>query len=164
MRSAAPRVCCRPSPASARRSWPWSRFAPATDLPRQVQGRMPLQPTLSPTGDPDAAHPGESTDDGDSTAPLPAPSGPSRAVLMLVHPRLLFLYWVIDGEIEERLRRPGLTTALVVEVSADGRTFRETDRRGFHTRAPCWDGPNPTVDFPGPGPLRPDNGGPLRAV
>lgn len=107
---------------------------------------MPLQPTLSPTGDPDAAHPGESTDDGDSTAPLPAPSGPSRAVLMLVHPRLLFLYWVIDGEIEERLRRPGLTTALVVEVSADGRTFRETDRRAFDTRAPCWYVPNSTVD------------------
>src|SRR2546428_8189594 len=125
MRSAAPRACCRPSPASARRSWPWSRFAPATDLPRQVRGRMPLQPTLFPTGDPDAAHPGEPTDDGDSTAPLPAPSGPSRAVLMLVHPRLLFLYWVIDGESEERLRRPGVETGVGGGVSAGGRQLRE---------------------------------------
>ena len=81
----------------------------------------------------------------DDGAP-PRPSGPSRAVLMLVHPRQLFLYWVLDTSLEDRLGIPDGTGELRLEVSADGRSFREIERRPFDFRARAWYVPNSRVD------------------
>ncbi|HYV20671.1 MAG TPA: 1,4-alpha-glucan branching protein domain-containing protein [Verrucomicrobiae bacterium] len=35
--------------------------------------------------------------------PLPAPGGPARAVLLPISPKLLFLYWVLDDGVRQRL-------------------------------------------------------------
>ena len=96
--------------------------------------------------DPDDAHPDEPKYEEDAVAPLPVPSGPPRTVLMLVHPRMLFVYWVLDSAVAARLRQPEGTAELRVESSADGRSFREVDRRAFDFRAPGWYVPNTTVD------------------
>ena len=86
---------------------------------------MRPEPPILPHADLDGGPPGEPADDFDAKAPLPSPSGPPRAVLMLVHPRLLFLYWVVGPEVEDRIRRAGSPAELRVEASDDGRSFRE---------------------------------------
>jgi 1,4-alpha-glucan branching enzyme len=107
---------------------------------------MPLQPPDFATANPEAGRAAESADEADYSTPLPAPSGPPRAVLMLVHPRLLFLYWVVGRELEERLRRPGAAPELRLEASADGQSFREVDRQSFDVGAPGWYLSNSAVD------------------
>ena len=79
-------------------------------------------------------------------AALPGPGGPPRAVLMLVHPRLLFLYCVKDAALEGKLARAGGPAELLVEMEAEGRSFRETARHAFDFRAPNWYLPNTAVD------------------
>ena len=65
---------------------------------------------------------------------------------MLVHPRLLFLYWVRDTELDSALARAGGPARMAVEVSADGRSFREVAREEFDFRAPSWYVHSPYVD------------------
>jgi 1,4-alpha-glucan branching enzyme len=104
----------------------------------------PEPPRLS-DADSSGGRPGTADESG-GAVPLPAPSGPSRAVLMLVHPRLLFLYWVVGPDLADRLRRPGSKAEIRVEASDDGRSFREDRRLAFDFRAPSWYLPNDRVD------------------
>jgi len=77
---------------------------------------------------------------------LPHPGGPSRAVLMMVDPRRLFLYWVIDEVAEaQRTARPG-PAELRLERSDDGVLYHETARLEFDFRAPHWYIPNEALD------------------
>jgi len=74
------------------------------------------------------------------------PGGPSRAVLMMVDPRRLFLYWVIDEVAEaQRTARPG-PAELRLERSDDGVLYHETARLEFDFRAPHWYIPNEALD------------------
>ncbi|HKB07050.1 MAG TPA: DUF4912 domain-containing protein, partial [Candidatus Polarisedimenticolia bacterium] len=65
---------------------------------------------------------------------------------MLVHPRLLFLYWVVGPDLADRLRRPASKAEIRVETSDDGRSFQEDRRLTFDFRAPSWYLPNERVD------------------
>ena len=47
--------------------------------------------------------------------PLPAPGGPARAVLLLVNPRLLFLYWTQDEALRRRLAAARGSAEVVLE-------------------------------------------------
>jgi len=58
--------------------------------------------------------------------PLPAPRDPARAVLMLVNPRLLFLYWTSDTVLAGRLARLAGPAEVIVE-SARGGTGGDPD-------------------------------------
>ncbi len=69
---------------------------------------------------------------------LPRPGGPARAVLMLVEPRRLFLYWVMDAAVEAIVAKGPGPAELRLETSADGRRFAEVARREFDFRAPSW--------------------------
>jgi len=57
---------------------------------------------------------------------------------MLVHPRLLFLHWVIDAETRAALARSAGPAEAVVEASPDGGRFEEAARHPFDFRAPGW--------------------------
>ena len=98
---------------------------------------MPLPPSRFVDDEANLLPP-QPTLEEEARAPWPPPSGPPRAILMLVHPRMLFLYWVLDSGLETRLRRSRGGAELRVEVSADGRSFREVERRAFDFRAPNW--------------------------
>ncbi len=74
--------------------------------------------------------------------PLPVLRGPARAVLMLVRPRLLFLYWVKDTPLEKALSAAVLPAELRVEASDHGRAFEEVARLPFDFRAAGWYLPN----------------------
>jgi 1,4-alpha-glucan branching enzyme len=65
---------------------------------------------------------------------------------MLVNPRLLFLYWVLDEGLRARLREVSGPAEAIVEISADGRSFREAARHRFDFSAPSWYLHNDTVD------------------
>src|SRR6266540_2944859 len=107
---------------------------------------MRLPPPPLDIDDAGAGHPVEPAHEEDLQGALPAPTGPPRAVLMLVQPRRLFLYWVLDAVLEERLRLPGGTAELRLEIARDGGPFREVDRQAFDLRAPGWYVPNTSVD------------------
>jgi len=51
---------------------------------------------------------------------LPAPRGPARAVLLLVNPRLVFIYWVMDAALERRLAAAGGPAQVIVEREPGG--------------------------------------------
>ncbi len=78
--------------------------------------------------------------------PLPVPGGPARAILMLVDPRRLFLYWVRDAALDAALARAVGPAEARVESSADGASFSETTRHPFDFRAPNWYIPNDRLD------------------
>lgn len=75
---------------------------------------------------------------GDLLPTFPAPSGPARAVLLLVHPRLLFAYWVIDEHLDRRLRKLAGSAQLRVEISDGSSPFEEVSRHDFDFRTPHW--------------------------
>jgi hypothetical protein len=72
--------------------------------------------------------------------PLPAPHGPARAVLMLVNPRLLFLYWTTDAALAGRLATLGGPAELILETagSAGGATGQPVLRVPFDFRTGSW--------------------------
>ncbi len=65
---------------------------------------------------------------------------------MLVNPRLLFLYWVMDASLRAALEGASDGAQARLEVSADGRSFNEAARHEFDFRAPSWYLPNATLD------------------
>ncbi|HEU4402574.1 MAG TPA: 1,4-alpha-glucan branching protein domain-containing protein [Candidatus Polarisedimenticolia bacterium] len=82
----------------------------------------------------------------DPLPPLPAPGGPARATLLLVRPRLLFLYWVRDAELDAALvGAPGPAGLRLDRARPDG-TFEEVEQVGFDFRAAGWYLPNRHVD------------------
>ena len=66
--------------------------------------------------------------------PLPEPTGPPRATLMLVRPRLLFVYWVKDTSVEKALSAATQPPELRLEFSEDGQAFQEETRMSFDSR------------------------------
>jgi hypothetical protein len=62
--------------------------------------------------------------------PLPRITGPDAAILMLVHPRLLYIYW--------RATPPAGASEVCLDVSADGENFNEVQREPFDFRAVNW--------------------------
>ena len=78
--------------------------------------------------------------------PLPEPRGPSRAILMLVNPRRLFLHWVRDPTLDAALGKAAGPALLLLEASTDGRRFEESARFEFDFRAPGWYLANPRPD------------------
>ncbi|MFH1018836.1 MAG: DUF4912 domain-containing protein, partial [Pseudomonadota bacterium] len=61
---------------------------------------------------------------------LPQLAGPDCAVLMLVSPRLLYIYW--------RATPPPGSAELCLDVSADSQEFEEVQREGFDFRVSNW--------------------------
>jgi len=57
----------------------------------------------------------------DPLPPLPALRGPARATLLVVNPRLLFLYWVVDAGLERRLAAASGPAQVVIESAAGAR-------------------------------------------
>jgi 1,4-alpha-glucan branching enzyme len=74
----------------------------------------------------------------DKLPPLPAPGGPARAVLLLVHPRRLHLYWVIDEALAKTIASATGPAQLVLEASTHGGPFLEMERVELDFRAPGW--------------------------
>ena len=73
-----------------------------------------------------------------SPPPPPAPHGPARAALLLVHPRRLFLYWVVDEAIEKTLASATGPAQVRLEASFSGKPFVEVSRQNLDFRAPGW--------------------------
>ena len=119
--------------------------AGVTPPPAARTAPRPGAPAATRTVGPGPAAPAPAAPD-EPLPKIPAPGGPARAVLMLVHPRLLFLYWVLDAEAGAALQRSSGPAELRLEVSADGRSFREADRHPFDFRAPSWYLPCSTID------------------
>lgn len=69
--------------------------------------------------------------------PLPGAGEEPRAVLMMVDPDLLHLYWVLDQSLHARAES-GAPAVLVTEAGVDGVHFSEVARAGFDFRAPSW--------------------------
>jgi hypothetical protein len=72
--------------------------------------------------------------------PLPAPRGPAHAVLMLVNPRLLFLYWMTDAALTERLASLDGPAEVILESAggAGGATDGPVARVPFDFRTGSW--------------------------
>jgi len=59
-------------------------------------------------------------------------------VLLLVHPRRLFLYWVKDDTLEQTIASASGPARLHLEASIAGEPFAEMDQSEFDFRAPGW--------------------------
>ena len=78
--------------------------------------------------------------DSPTSAPKPVftPGGPARAVILLVHPRRIFLYWILDEGLESALRSAAGPAQVRVEASVGGAPFSELSRQDFDFRASGW--------------------------
>jgi 1,4-alpha-glucan branching enzyme len=65
---------------------------------------------------------------------------------MAVSPRRLFLYWVLDADLETALRRAPGPAEIRLQVSRDGRGFEDAARHPFDFRAPSWYLPSDLAD------------------
>ena len=74
----------------------------------------------------------------EALAPLPEPTGPARACLMAINPRLLFLYWIADDGLRRRLAAARGPAEAILEgpVGEDGRT--EILRASIDFRTGSW--------------------------
>ena len=95
-------------------------------------------PSSFPGGTPPSRRDGgqrESARAAEVLPPLPDLRAPDRAVLMLVHPGLLFVYWVKEEGPGRRLQESGRSARLCLDVSADGDQFEEDSRHELDLHA-----------------------------
>ena len=57
----------------------------------------------------------------DPLPPLPAMRGPARATLLVVNPRLVFIYWITDAALDRRLAAAAGPAQVVIERAAGAR-------------------------------------------
>ncbi len=70
--------------------------------------------------------------------PLAVAGGPPRAVLLLVHPRRLYLYWVLDAGLREIFERFEGPAGLRLEKVLESGELRELGRHELDLRASGW--------------------------
>ncbi len=70
----------------------------------------------------------------------------SHATLLVVNPRLLFLYWAADATLKKELSHPYTSAELRIEVSDQKGDFSEVAREAFDFQAANWYLPNAYVD------------------